>query len=1799
MSKICLNMIVKDEEHVIGQTLEKLVKQIAFSYWVICDTGSTDQTREIIVDFFKKEGIPGELLQHEWRDFGHNRTLALQGAYKKADYIFIFDADDTIHGTINIPKLTQDFYKLKFGSGFTYYRPLLVTAHKKTKFVGVLHEFLSLEQGHPSEGVIEGNYYIDSGKTGSRSRDKDKYLKDALILKAAYQKEVETGGGLAGRYAFYCAQSFKDANKPDDSIEWYTLVADKLNNWVQEKYYACLMVGQQYKNKGNFQKAIEFFLKADQFDSDRTEGVVFAVEMLKEAGLHSLVVLLYEKYKNYNKNPQDKLFLYQDYYKDILEFNTSISAYIYNNKPLAYSCLKKIILNNIAQPGIIDRSFKNLRFHVSEMNDDHDTLQLFYNLTNYIQTTDEPKEMAVLWNMLFKKNRSVLTKPSKFSPNKSLSNNVFLSMTSCKRLDLFTETVNSILNHWTDADDIDYWFCVDDNSSKEDRQKMKKQYPFMNFYLKTPEEKGHRESMNIIWNKLKQLKPKYWIHMEDDFLFYIKRSYVADSIKFLDSQTDIKQVLFNRGYAETIADVDMRGYAPLVPGFVVHDYKQGQFPYKNCHYWPHYSFRPSMIDTQTILKLGNYDSSNQFFEMDYALKWVQAGYRSAFFDLVCCRHTGRLTSERNDKTVKNAYDLNNENQFNQSKPMKVVNLKRRADRKEATTNLFKSIQFADYEFVEAVDGKELKPTPELKTLFEGNDFGDRSGVIGCALSHYNLWKALLKDTSSEYYVIFEDDVTLSSNFKGVYETLKSNDVFKKCDCLFLGYHMFSANRKSNADIYVKESDKFTIAHMQNDLNIGGTFAYSINKSGARILVDYISKNGIKHGIDYVMKICKELKSVELRPQIVFSEWYEVPGQKIDTDIQTDNSSLDFKNMVEDFTFIQGLDHMGDDIFFNKTSIEDAKKIALENPNCMGFNTLGFFKSKIDVNTLQPSQYFHPHDGIYVRNVISKVSKTTGPKLKLIGNWQSSQKMAQEFGGMAHDGLDLTWKDEADYYVIVNLPNTDEFYDPKKSIIFQMEPWVYDDSKPWGVKTWGDWANPDPQKFLHVNSHRKFLNPAQWTLSGDLANLPPKKDEAAIVLSHKTNDTGHNLRVQFLREMETIDVYGKENYHNLTSYISPVPDDNRYNVYSKYKYVLAVENNSELNYASEKIWEPLICECLPFYWGCPNLENYIDPKAFVRLPLDDVAESMRIVEQAIREDWWSQRIDAIRESKKKIMNELGFFPRIQKIIEKRTLYIAGCVRNCGKYLDRVFTNFRKIVSLFDSYQIVIAYDTSDDNSLSELNRLNREFDMRIINANGRSSVRCENISNARNAILKYLKGREYKYMMMVDMDDVCSNPINIPVLKETLERNDWDAVSFNRTPYYDIWALSIDKYRFSCWHFIESRHGLKVSEIEKYIADKINSTDKSVLIECESAFNGFAIYRPEKFVDCEYSAKLVDSIQYMRPEDMVGTYTTKEEECEHRPFHLKAVHKNGARIRISPRILFDNNLESECQLVSSRGILSACDVKSSTPVSSIQTLLNYDWDKLQDGDKLYVCSNAIKHFVKMLDKITVRFILVSGDCDELVPNDCFSDDEQFIKFIENDKILHWYTQNCVGKHPKLSGIPIGLDYHTVKTQDHPWSPKMSPLQQENQILALNKTSLAERIVGCYSNFHFTVQGRKFGNDRVDAMQNVPKELVFYEPRTLPRLESWTNQVKYAFVLSPQGGGLDCHRTWEALCLGSIPIVKTSPINYLFEDLPVLIVNEWKDVTKELLENTIVDFSSKKFDYSKITLKYWMCKIKSLE
>ena len=292
-------------------------------------------------------------------------------------------------------------------------------------------------------------------------------------------------------------------------------------------------------------------------------------------------------------------------------------------------------------------------------------------------------------------------------------------------------------------------------------------------------------------------------------------------------------------------------------------------------------------------------------------------------------------------------------------------------------------------------------------------------------------------------------------------------------------------------------------------------------------------------------------------------------------------------------------------------------------------------------------------------------------------------------------------------------------------------------------------------------------------------------------------------------------------------------------------------------------------------------------------------------------------------------------------------------------------------------------------------------------------------------------------------------------------------------------------------------------------------------------------------------------------------------------------------------------ELDCYYVSSRGILKSSEIHSSTPTSSVRRLLNYDWGSLKPGSSVYVCTSAVESFTQLLGEIPCPIILVTGDSDLDTPTNIFTGHDEFLAFINSPKIIHWFSQNLVLSHPKLSPIPIGIYFHAMPVGDSGWEePKDSPLEQEKVLMDITRNSLpfSKRIVKAHANFHFLMT-TKYGADRVRAKQLIAPDLVDYESQRVDRETTWRNQSKYAFVISPHGNGLDCHRTWEALCLGCIPIVRTSPLDALYADLPVYIVNDWSDVTEENLRRVLNDFSQRKFDLSRLTLKYWMDKINS--
>jgi len=234
-------------------------------------------------------------------------------------------------------------------------------------------------------------------------------------------------------------------------------------------------------------------------------------------------------------------------------------------------------------------------------------------------------------------------------------------------------------------------------------------------------------------------------------------------------------------------------------------------------------------------------------------------------------------------------------------------------------------------------------------------------------------------------------------------------------------------------------------------------------------------------------------------------------------------------------------------------------------------------------------------------------------LKVYTNWLPSHEQTIKYFDLFSKG-NCTWNNvclvdkNPDYWVIINRPPPNASYDPKKTIVFRMEP-----NMERRVDLWGDyWADPPESDFLYVQKHAYALNNLEWHLArtfNQLVSLPIVKsiDRLSTVLSAKYNDPGHKKRVDFVKFLESqdipVDVFGS-NAFNYRSFAGALPYRRKDAALITRKYTFNAENCAIPGYVTEKLIDGILCECLTFYWGCPNVADFIDPRAYVQLSLDD-------------------------------------------------------------------------------------------------------------------------------------------------------------------------------------------------------------------------------------------------------------------------------------------------------------------------------------------------------------------------------------------------------------------------------------------------------------------------------------------------------------------------------------------------------------------------------------------------------------------
>ena len=641
---ICLNMIVKDESHIIESTLDNISKYI--DYWVICDTGSTDGTQDLIKNFFKKRDIPGNLIQHEWQNFGYNRTLALKECKGKADFLFIMDADDLIVGNLQFPvDMNADAYYLKFGTNFTWHRVQIFSNYLDWHYVGVLHEYAEcLSKKNTDIRLIDGNYHIEGRCMGARSQDPKKYLKDAELSVGAIADALkENNSYMAARYTFYAAQSYTDYGDIENGIKYYRNRIS-MGGWIEEVYYSYYKIAKNLKLlhndkiQQNDQKSIllveQSFLDAYNYLPSRAEplyelALMFRLSNNFEKGYHYACMGLKIEY------PKDqRLFINKDIYDWRLKDERAISSYYLKKYQESFDlCQELLHFNNTIDNINRARIEKNSDFCVPYIKD---------NLTTY-----NPGLVNRISQHIKNINKNTEKQPL-----------VTFSITTYNRFYIFERTINSFLNCCRDIFLIDKWICIDDNTNSDDRKKMERLYPFFEFiWKKSPEQNGHLSSMNIIIDKVTS---PFLLHMADDCQFFEIKDYIKPSLEILQENSpdnSFGQVCFNRNYARTLSDRSIPGgflkftkennyryliheyYSPdsqeYKDFFIRHDTKLA-----NC-YWPHYSLCPSLLNTNIFKTVGKYIfNNNNNFELDFAYRYTACNYKTTFFDTISYLYIG-------------------------------------------------------------------------------------------------------------------------------------------------------------------------------------------------------------------------------------------------------------------------------------------------------------------------------------------------------------------------------------------------------------------------------------------------------------------------------------------------------------------------------------------------------------------------------------------------------------------------------------------------------------------------------------------------------------------------------------------------------------------------------------------------------------------------------------------------------------------------------------------------------------------------------------------------------------------------------------------------------------------------------------------------------------------------------------------------------------------------------------------------------------------------------------------------------
>lgn len=351
MSTVCLVMIVKNEALVMERLINSVKSQI--DHWVICDTGSTDNTIEVIKEALKD--VPGELYEVPWVNFGVNRSESLKLARGKGDYLLIMDADSTLE--VMDPKwkesLTADAYNLRYCRGdHSFPTTRLVKNVHNWRYEGVIHEYIVCDTLHENSKPVafDGIRIWDMADGGCHGN----HGAIAMLIRELTEKPKSK---LVPRYTFYLAQSYYGLGEKETALYWYFQRSQMDKGFGEEQWFSFVMCAEILKelNKDMDEEVIPAYEAAIENRPHRLEPYYELIKYYRSIERYDLG---YEWGMKVNASSPcgDQLFITKDVYDWGFDFEFGICAAMMGNAGAALMSFDKIILGKVAPDDILKQS---------------------------------------------------------------------------------------------------------------------------------------------------------------------------------------------------------------------------------------------------------------------------------------------------------------------------------------------------------------------------------------------------------------------------------------------------------------------------------------------------------------------------------------------------------------------------------------------------------------------------------------------------------------------------------------------------------------------------------------------------------------------------------------------------------------------------------------------------------------------------------------------------------------------------------------------------------------------------------------------------------------------------------------------------------------------------------------------------------------------------------------------------------------------------------------------------------------------------------------------------------------------------------------------------------------------------------------------------------------------------------------------------------------------------------------------------------------------------------------------------